>query len=294
MRSTLKNFLNETLSPEHELALISRAAPLLAVFGIVNHVLFFFLCSSMGYNENIYLRLLASASFIPFFYVKKNNSIHLKVIYELSLAYSLPFLFSYFYYANNLNTYWHLSLFLSGFIYGVLSGKMVNIPLIFPLSCTIAFLAYNRLEHFTTVSYFYTSLSVILLSTLSALIGSAFKVWLSLFITEYIDLKNEHDSVQENYKYKQLTNERLHLEKELIYAVRMNTLGTLSKGFATEINNSMSVVSNQISSIPVQNADQEKIQRIQRILELTRKARDLADHLLADICVSDNKKNSAS
>lgn len=180
--------------------------------------------------------------------VKENTSFTLKIILETCFAYSLPFLFSFFFFANNCNTYWHLSLFLSGFIYGIITGQLLNIIITFPLSCLLSFIFYFAfINNTTSISFFYHSLPVIIISMISAFLGYIYKIWLTFFISNYLHLIHENRSAMESHKIFKAQQERLLLENKIYNSIRLKTLDSLSKGFAGDLIDNLTVILGQIT-----------------------------------------------
>src|SRR5688500_16962067 len=112
------------LRPNTDYAFFQKVIPLLGVFGVFGHVVYYFILRfGFGYWESWQLRLTAALfyMFLIFYPKDKPLSVPQKAFFDTALVATLPVMFTIFFLKNGGNVYWYSSLVFSGLLYGLLT-----------------------------------------------------------------------------------------------------------------------------------------------------------------------------
>jgi hypothetical protein len=264
---------------ESERLISGRVIPIVSLIGIAGNPAFYFICKNFGYNENLVLRIIAAVLFIPLLIKKRNYSDMFMFYSEVVFAFSLPFLFSFFLYTNELNLYWRLSLLFAGGAYGVVSRKLSTAIVVFTLSCMIAFVSVNYLIRIVPVARFYGSMSSVISALGCVIVMMLAKNKFKSIMMLSIEISTKNNVLIENNKLKEAAEKNLQLQREVYDGLRLKLIADMSKGFSREIGNTLTIVKGQAFLIRSKIDDKQQKEKIQTVLKITDNATALVHQL---------------
>lgn len=272
MKSLIANRWYTQLSSGDESEIFNKVIPYISLVGIVGNPIFYLICKSLGYYDNLMLRIVASVLFLVLLISKRSNSILFTIYLEFVYTFTLPFLFSFFLYTNDQNIYWNLSMVFAGGAYGMLTRRPVRALLVIPLSCMLAFVFVNLSVHVTTVAYFYDSIPTILSSIGCAIVMILVKIRLKSMIFMSIAMAADSKRFEEQRKQEEMAQKIFQLQREIHAGQRLRLIAELSKGITVEIGDVLTVIKDQASLINKKITDEHRKEKIQTVIRIVENA----------------------
>jgi class 3 adenylate cyclase len=125
---------------------IQKSFPLLAVLGVVGHLIFYCMLQFVfGYWESWELRLAGAIIYGSFVLLPKEKGLDFrhKAYFETAIAVTLPAYFTFMFLKNGCNVYWFSSLVFAGLLHGLFSKPFVYI-VSYPVASFAATVFFSR------------------------------------------------------------------------------------------------------------------------------------------------------
>jgi len=180
--------------------------PIAGALSAVSHIFFYFLCTTiLGYKESLLLRLLVTVTTLPLiFYNPKNEpSTALKIYFEIVVAYSSIFVFTYLFLLNEANTYWFVSYVWMGFAYGFITSKVTLAVLGYPIFVILSTFI-GRSINPSLPPLFPIGIEAVAISLLSSILSGASKFAINLFYLRALETKTAEVKAAEAEERRQI------------------------------------------------------------------------------------------
>lgn len=258
-----------SFSAANESEVFKKIIPFICIIGIVGNPAFYLICKSLGYYDNLVLRIFASVLFLILLLFKNKDGVLYAIYSEFTLTFTLPFLFSFFLYTNDQNVYWKLSMLFAGAAYGMLVNSATRPLLGIPLSCMLSFVCVNLFMHVTTIAYFYESISTIVSAFGCAIVMIVVKNALKYMVFMSIEIIAESKRIEELCKQEELVQKNFQLLREIHVGQRLRLVAEMAKGISREIGDALTVIKDQASLINVKSNSESRKEKIQTVIRIT-------------------------
>lgn len=259
-----------SLQNDHEF--LFKLFPTVSLVGIFGHPVFYLICKSLGYYENLSLRIIASILYMPMLFSRKFNRTFIIKYSELVYAITLPFFFSFLLYANDQNLYWTLSMLFAGGAFGFLTCKSYRSLLMILLSYMLSFVFSNFFIKITPLSVFYSSITTILITVGCALIMSFLKTIMNEIVLMTVEMSTNQKFINDTNTLREIAEKNLKLQSEIHAGQRLKLVAEMSKGIAGELGNTLTVIRGQAFLMMTRSHELSQKNKLQTVCEIAEDA----------------------